>query len=388
MVGTDSSITSPTGQGGGGTTAAPIRILLIGAGGFGAVWVNHFLPAFAGRARVVGIVDINPATLAHAGEKLGVPPEGRFTSMEAGFAGTHADACVIVLQPGLRWEAVSLAVRYGLPILAEKPIADSWETSLAILNLVRESGTKMAVVQNYRYSRSIRTLKSVLDSGALGRVNFLTCRFAADYTIETAGGAFRHQIPYAMLYEGLIHHFDQFRNLSGADGDRIGGFLWNPAWSTFANATTAMFNVRMTNGVVGHFEINHVARGTQNGWHAEGYRVECEHGAVTIDVLERVQTWVHLGGNRLQVTDVEPVIGENEDHVEVIRQFLDWLEGGSAPETSIEDNIHTNALAFAAVEAVRTGQMVDIVAMTRDGLGSITPERAGSAPGSVVVPPT
>lgn len=361
------------------------RLLMVGAGGFGGVWVRDFLPAFRDRIEVVGLVDIDRDTLDRAGDRLGVPAGRRFTSMEAGFAGApDADCCVIVVQPMLRLEAVSLAVRHGLAILAEKPIADSWETSLAILRLVRESGTRMAVVQNYRYSRPIRTLKAVLDRGELGRTNFVSCRFAADYTIETAGGAFRHQIPHAMLYEGLVHHFDQFRNLAGAEAETIGGFLWNPAWTTFANDTTAAFIVRMTNGIVGQFEINHLARGTQNGWHREGYRVECEHGAVTIDVDERVRTHVHLGGDRLRVTDVEPVVGEREDHHEVIGQFLDWLDGGPEPEFAVEHNIHTAALSFAAVDAVRTGTMVDVVAKTAAGLASIAAaapsgDRAGTA---------
>jgi predicted dehydrogenase len=351
---------------------AKTRLLLIGAGGFANVWVNEFLPAFRDRIEVVGVVDIDPETLRRAGGRLGLTDAQRFLSMEEGFAQTEADACVIVVQPFLRWRAVNLAVTHGLPILAEKPIADSWETSLAILNLVRTTGTKMAVVQNYRYSRPIRTLKRVLDSGELGRINFIASRFAADYTIDTAGGAFRHQIPYAMLYEGAVHHFDQFRNLAGADGASIAGFQWNPAWTTFANDTTAAFLIRMTNGIVGQFEINHLARGTQNGWHEEGYRVECEHGAVTIDIDGCVRTQVHLGDNRLQVTDVEPVVGDYEDHLEVIHQFLAWLDGGPPPETNIEDNIQTAALSFAAVEAVQTNTMVDIRVMVEAGLASIT----------------
>ena len=353
-------------------TNARKRVLLIGAGGFANVWVHEFLPAFQDRVEVVGLVDINPETLRRAGDRLGVPDGQRFLSMEEGFAGTTADACIIVVQPFLRWQAVNLAVAHGLPILAEKPIADSWETSLAILNLVRTTGTKMAVVQNYRYSRPIRTLKRVLDDGDLGQVNFISSRFAADYTIETAGGAFRHQIPYAMLYEGAVHHFDQFRNLADADGESIAGFQWNPAWTTFANDTTAAFLIRMTNGVVGQFEINHLARGAQNGWHEEGYRVECEHGAVTIDGDGLVRTHVHLGDNRLQITDVAPVVGEHEDHFQVIADFLDWLDGGPVPRTNIEDNIQTAALSFAAVEAVRTNAMIDIRAMAEAGLASIS----------------
>lgn len=348
---------------------------MVGAGGFGGVWVNRFLPAFADRVEVAGLVDIDPAALARGGDALGLPESARFADMETGFARTEADFCVLVLQPFLRWQAVNLAVGRGMAVLAEKPIADSWETSLAILRLARETGTKLSVVQNYRYSRRIRTVKSVLDGGTLGRVNAIHARFAADYTIDTAGGAFRHQIPYAMLYEGAVHHFDQFRNLAGADGAWIAGHQWNPAWSTFANPTTALFLLTMTNGIACQFEMNHVARGRQAGWHHEAYRIECEHGDVTVDETDVVRTEEHLGGDRLRVTDVEPVTAPYEDHYWIIDEFLTWLEGGPAPVTNVEDNIHTAALSFAAVEAVRTGGGVDIAAMTAAGL-----ERVNAAP--------
>lgn len=347
------------------------RLLMIGAGGFAGVWIDQFLPRFADRIEVVGVVDVNPETRRRAQQRLGLRDDQLFDDMAAGFARSEADCCTIIVQPMLRWQAVSLAVEHGLSILSEKPIADSWETSLRILELVRRTGTRMMVVQNYRYSQPVRTLKRVLESGQLGRTNYMTCRFAADYTIETAGGAFRHQIPYAMLYEGAVHHFDQFRNLTDADGASVSGLQWNPAWTTFANDTTAMFLIRMTNGIVCQFEMNHLARGTQNDWHREGYRVECEHGAITIDADDRVRTWEHLGGARLRVTDVEPVVDPLPDHFWIIDEFLDWLAGGPVPKTNIEDNIHTAALSFAAVDAVRRSEVVDVAAMTRAGLASI-----------------
>ena len=262
-----------------------------------------------------------------------------------------------------------------MAVLAEKPIADSWETALAILRLARESGTRLSVVQNYRYSRRIRTLKSVLDSGQLGRINTINARFAADYTIDTAGGAFRHQIPYAMLYEGAVHHFDQFRNVAGADGAWIAGHQWNPAWSTFGNPTTAHFLLTMTNGIACQFEMNHVARGRQNGWHHEGYWVECEHGDVTLDGNDIVRIEEHLGGNRLRVTEVEPVTAPFEDHLWVIDEFLNWLDGGPAPITNAEDNIHTAALSFAAVEAIKTGSSVDIAGDDHSRAGLVADSR-------------
>jgi predicted dehydrogenase len=355
------------------------RVLLVGAGGFGGVWARSFLPTFADRVEVAGLVDIKPEVLARAGDALGLPESARFTDMEEGFARTEADVCVLVIQPHLRWRAVNLAVERGMAVLAEKPIAESWETALAILRLARESGVKLSVVQNYRYSRRIRTLKSVLESGRLGRINTIQARFAADYTIDTAGGAFRHQVPYAMLYEGAVHHFDQFRNLAGADGAWIAGHQWNPAWSTFANPTTALFLLTMTNGIACQFEMNHVARGRQNGWHHEGYVIECEHGDVTLDGSDTVRIEEHLGGDRLRVTEVEPVTAPFEDHYWIIDEYLNWLDGGPVPVTNAEDNIHTAALSFAAVEAVRTGASVDIAAMTAAGLSRL--ESVAAIPG-------
>ncbi len=357
------------------------RVLMVGGGGFGGVWVNRFLPAFADRVEVVGLVDINPETLQRGGDALGLAASARFTEMETGFAETEADCCVIVLQPHLRWWATTLAVAHGMAVLAEKPIADSWETSLAILKLARSSGTKLSVVQNYRYSRRIRTLQSVLQSGQLGRINAIHARFSADYTIDTAGGAFRHQIPHAMLFEGAVHHFDQFRNLAGADGAWIAGHQWNPAWSTFANPTTALFLLTMTNGIVGQFEMNHVARGRQAGWHHEWYRIECEHGDVVVDETDVVRIEEHLGGDRLRTTEVEPITAGYEDHLWVIDEFLTWLEGGPAPVTNVEDNIFTAALSFAAVEAVQSGTSVDITAKTAAGLAAIAEsDEAGIEP--------
>ena len=74
----------------------------------------------------------------------------------------------------------------------------------------------MQVVQNYRYTVPNLTLREVLRGGALGRLNYLVGRFAADYRLYGSWGkAFRHEIPHGLLVEGSIHHFDMLRNLAG-----------------------------------------------------------------------------------------------------------------------------------------------------------------------------
>lgn len=348
------------------------RALLIGGGGFGSAWVNSFLPTMSDRIVVTGLVDINPETLRRAGNSLGLRDDQRFTSMTDGFVRAEADFCIVVVQPFLRLDAVRLAIAHGLPVLAEKPLADSWANALEILRLVREADLKLVVVQNYRYTQRVRTLKSVLTDGTLGRINYITARFAADYTPENAGGAFRHQIPYAMLYEGAVHHLDQLRNLTGSEAATISGYQWNPAWSTFANDTTLLLLVRMANGIVCQYENNHVARGTQNGWHEEAYRVECEHGAVTLDRDHTVRLHEHLSDGRIRTTDIAPLPTPLDGHLGVLSDFVDWIEGGAVPPTRIEDNIRTMGLTFGAIDAVRGGTTVDVAAKIAAGLAGIS----------------
>ena len=344
------------------------RYLMVGAGGWAGTWVRAFLPAFQDRMRLVGLVDVDQHALDQAGDLLALPPAQRFLDLRAAFAATAADFCIVCLPPHLRREAVALAVERGMHILCEKPIADTWHSCLDILRTVTDAGLKMAVVQNYRFNKPFLTIRRILEVGTLGRVNSIACRFAADYNQQNVGGAFRHQVPDAMLYEGSVHHFDQLRYLAGSDCAWIAGRTWNPAWSPFANDTCGLFVAEMTNGVMCQYEVNNVASGTQNDWHREHYRLECEHGAIDVGRDGVGRTFEHSGrpgGGCLRVTEIEPVSGEDEGHYRIIDDFLSWLDGGPKPQTAIDDNIRTAAMAFSAIEAAASGGVVDVRAMVR-----------------------
>ena len=61
--------------------------------------------------------------------------------------------------------------------------------------------------------------------------------------------------------------------------------------------------------------------------------------------------------------DVQP-----EGHGWIVNEFLDWLDGGPAPATTLEDNMQTAAMIFAAIESARIGQTVDVQEMVRSAI--------------------
>ncbi|MBA2469050.1 MAG: Gfo/Idh/MocA family oxidoreductase [Chloroflexia bacterium] len=338
------------------------RGVLVGAGGFGGVWARQFLPHFRDRVDIVGVADIEAGARDRAALALGVPEEQRYDSYERMLAEVEADICFLVIPPAARTGAVRAAAGRGMAILCEKPIAASWEQTLEIGEIARAAGIKFAIMQNYREQSRIRALKRVLQRPELRKINLIESRFAVNYTIDTAGGAFRHQIPDAFIYEGAEHHLDQIRNLTGVDADWVQGHQWGQSWSTFGGSTTLALLIRMSNGVMVTYEMNHVERGPQNGWHSEYYRINTEGGTVVLDADDVIRIVQDTTGGEV-VDEVTPVPDAHDEHYALIGQFLDWMDGGAAPFNVFEDNVRTMALTFAAVEATHTGERVDVGAL-------------------------
>ena len=339
------------------------RCLMVGAGGMASAWIRSFYPGFNDRHEIVALADINAEVLHSAGDFLELPRDQRYTDMETAFAEVDADYCTIVIPPAIHKDAVMLAVERKMDILSEKPIADTWSACVDIYNAVSKAGLKMHVIQNYRYSSRMLTMRQVLRDGELGRINYIQGRFAADYREYGAWGAFRYDIPHTLLVEGAVHHFDMMRNLSGGDCRTIAGWEWNRPWSSFQGDCCAMFLLDMTNGVKAAYEGSCLGAAKQNSWHQEYYRAECEGGAVAIGKDSVTRIYRHTPGTGMRVEDVKPVVPEHDGHRWLINEFLEWLDGGPAPDTSLEQNIKSVAMVFGAIEASRTGTAVNVEGM-------------------------
>ena len=115
----------------------------------------------------------------------------------------------------------------GLPVLSEKPLANTLEAAQEIVRKADETGVLHLVSQNYRYRLPTQTLKRVLDSGQMGQVGALTVNFFKGPRF----GGFREEMAYPLIIDMAIHHFDLMRFFLDSDPVSIFGQSWNPAWS-------------------------------------------------------------------------------------------------------------------------------------------------------------
>jgi predicted dehydrogenase len=185
---------------------------------------------------------------------------------------------------------------------------------------------------------------------------------------------------HGLLIEGGIHHLDQLRNLCGADCQTIAGWDWNPGhvrsetgtWRSrdaFDAEASALFVLRMTNDSFSSYEGNNLETGKTNSWYGEYYRLECEGGAAVLDRDHTLRIEERSAAGTLQTREIPPVEVVWEGHKAVAAQFLDWLDGGPPPATTLTDNLQSTAMLFAAIQASETGMTVDVQEMARQVSG-------------------
>jgi predicted dehydrogenase len=335
---------------------------MIGAGGHAETWIREILADFVDQVEIVGLVDVSPEALTASGDFLGLARRQQFTDVAVAFDQVEADFCIVSIPAKFHERAIVHAAQRGVPILCEKPLADTWESCQRIYGAVRTSSVKMEVVQNYRYNAPMLAMKRILRSGELGRLNYIVCRFLDDCR-EYDSWRRRHELPHAMLMDGAAHHLDMLRNLTGSDCDRITALEWNPSWSSSKGEFCALCVLQMANGTRAMYEGNAVAAGEQNAWHDESYRAECENGSVSVGLDRVVRIHRHTRHGGVVTSEVEIPSMPREGHRWVVQEFLDWLDDGVAPATTLEDNMRSAAMIFGAIESAHSGQVVDVKAM-------------------------
>ena len=115
---------------------------MLGAGGMAEAWIRRILPPFRDRLQIVGLVDVSEQALATSGDFLELPSRARFTDMGKAFDALEPDLCVVVIPAAFHLTAVMHASERGIPILCEKPLADTWAACRDIYHAVDMAGVK------------------------------------------------------------------------------------------------------------------------------------------------------------------------------------------------------------------------------------------------------
>jgi predicted dehydrogenase len=191
----------------------PVRIGIIGAG---AVSDYHHVPAIRidPRATLAGVCDASAELVEKRRSDWGC--ENVTTDYEALCADPNVDA-VIIATPNFTHKPMTLAAaRHGKHVMCEKPLGLDAEEVRTMYRACRDAKLVHMTAFTYRFAPSMRYLKHLAASGALGELRHFRSQRFLDWP-ETSWGwrQYKAQAGAGDLFDMTIHRIDFALDLLG-----------------------------------------------------------------------------------------------------------------------------------------------------------------------------
>ena len=332
-----------------------LRLIQCGAGGMGKAWWEPVVsksPDF----ELVAMVDIVERPLREAAEKLGLPDERLFKSLEAALERTPADAVLTVTPPVVHVEHARLAFSRGLHVLTEKPIGHDLPNAQLMVELARKAKRQLLVAQNYRYSSPMQRLKTLLAErpvGAFGH-GHIDFYIPADFT-----GSFRETMEYPLLVDMAIHHLDLIRAVTGRNITRVTAQTFKPGWSWYQHHPGLKMLLELDGGIPFSYSGDWSARGRATSWNGN-WRLQCAEGSIHLDdnkiAVARSDRWnKNPTSDLIEIPDL-PLSGQ----AALLARFAESIRSGAPAETNGQDNLWSFAAVRAGVLSAREGRAVNV----------------------------
>ena len=320
----------------------PLRVIVVGAGSMGRTWVAAV--SASPEAELVGIVDLDLDAARSAAAQIGLPdlPIGTQTMPVA--AATGAQAVVNVTVPVAHHPVVTEALFAGMPVLGEKPVADTLARALSLAAASEVTGELYMVSQSRRWNPQLFALREMVTE--LGTVGTLTTEF---FRAPHFGG-FREEMPHPLLVDMAIHAFDSARFLLNAEPLSAYCQTYNPPWSWYRGDAAASVVFEMEGGARYAYNGSWCSPGAETSWNGV-WRVSAQSGTALWD------------GDHEPVlaADRPPTKPPSAPHSGIdgaLQVFVEALRTGITPMGEVHENVMSLAMVEAAVRSARTGMPV------------------------------
>lgn len=310
-------------------------------------------------ARLVGVYN---SSRPRAERFVAEYPAHIFESYDDLLASPDIDVVCICTPSGLHTEQAVAAMKAGKSIVVEKPMSLSLSDADLLINTAEETGAKVCVISQFRFSAAVQEVRRALDAGAFGKVvsGSLSMKYYRSHEYYASGGwrgTWALDGGGCLMNQG-IHGIDVFRYLMG------------PVKSISAITGTQTRKVEVEDSAAAILEFENGAFGTIQGSTTcfPGYprRIEIcgDEGSVVLEE-DSILSWdlpiecrLPVGQGAKNVASSDPKAIDVGGHVRQIGNLVDALIRGAelmAPATTGRPPLE---VILGIYESSKTGKKV------------------------------
>jgi len=349
-----------------------MRVIQVGLGFWGAEWANVIVTSQ--HTELAALVDIDEKSLATVGDRIGLPADRRFTRLADALAAVEADAALVVVPPQVHEAVATEALNAGLHVMVEKPFTTTLDSSQALIDLAAQVDRRIMITQSFRFRRGPRTVKRLIEEGALGKIEAVFGRFRK----QPQFGGFREQMDEPLIVDMAIHHFDYIRGIFGLEPNVIRARSFNPSWSVFKGNASALVEFDLPDGGFVSYSGSWSSLRPHTSWdgtweiHGSHASMLWEYNRIFIYPHESLigETVFKTGSLEREgdVLEIPLDALEFEERWGTVKEFVTAVSENRQPETHGGDNIRSLGLVMAAVESTtKDGAPVDFAQFLKAG---------------------
>jgi predicted dehydrogenase len=328
-----------------------IRVVVVGMGSRGQDWVRE-VQIDPGYELVAG-VDIDDAALTQAARKLAVPARQCFTELLKALDQSRCDAVIVATPPGSHVEPCELALERGLAVMVEKPFTLSLHDAVKLVSLAEEKSAPLVVAQNYRYMRSFRTTRRLIDAGALGPVGMVVCQY---YRVPHAMAASLRNLTNSALWGAAIHHLDALRYILRKRVTRVLAETFTLPWGQLPSGGSLQMMLSFEDETRALYSGTYESSGHEFFEGGQEFYVRFVGELATLHVFQR---WLML----CETGKLPRLVRRGSRRVTEERILLDQLErallNGEEPDSTGRDNLQTMAVVEACIRSIAEKRWVN-----------------------------
>jgi predicted dehydrogenase len=339
-----------------------VHVGIIGAGNISGTHARAL-----GETPGAAIAAVLAPTRAHAEALAAAHNAAAYDTLDRFLGHAPLDMVVIGSPSGLHAAHGIAAAQRGLHVLVEKPIDVTASRAGDLIAAAQTAGVTLGVIFQDRLKPDVRRLKTIVDSGRLGRPILASARVKwyrppSYYEGSRWRGTRALDGGGALMNQG-VHTVDLLL------------WLFGPARRVVARTATALHAIEVEDTVVALIEFANGALGTLEAATSvyPGYsrRLELTGANGTVVLDGDALTAVDLKDGRDTVparseprsgprAEGSPVVADISAHVRVFEDFLAAIAGHRDPACTGESGRHSVRLIEAVYESARTGGAVDV----------------------------
>lgn len=305
-----------------------LRGVTVGCGFFSRIQMESW-QRVAG-AQMVAACDVDAAKAEAFARDFGMKA---YSSLDAMLDAEGPDFVDVATRPSTHVPLVEQLAARRLPVLCQKPMAETWEDACRLAAIAREAGIRLMINENWRWQAWYRKIHAAIGDGKIGKPYFYSMQMRNNDGMGDApypNQPYFKDMPRLLVIEALVHHLDTARFLMG-DVEEV--YCQTEKLNPVIRAEDfALILLRHRGGVRGVIDGNRAGRPDEPGQAMEVARFEGFEDTIRL----RHSGEVSLGGERL--FSAQGVPGYRGDSCRATQQhFVDCLASGDEFETEATD---------------------------------------------------